>query len=93
VGGRRGGGEGRSGGAVAEEAGGQLQCECECECGDYAASSAAEPFLEDEQEHEREGWPEVDAGSDRHLDAGPVSNVSLGRSPSGRLPPAYGEQI
>ncbi|KAJ7166242.1 hypothetical protein C8R46DRAFT_1192617 [Mycena filopes] len=31
--------------------------------------------------------------SERHMDAGPVSEASLGRSASGRLPPAYGEQL
>ncbi|KAJ6478120.1 hypothetical protein C8R47DRAFT_1323180 [Mycena vitilis] len=53
--------------------------------GQRAASE--EPFLENEP------WHEVEEGGDRHQDAGPVSNVSLGRSASGRLPPAYGEQI
>lgn len=31
--------------------------------------------------------------TDRHTDAGPISGANLGRSDSGRLPPAYGEQI
>lgn len=30
---------------------------------------------------------------ERHLDAGPLEGATLGRSPSGRLPPAYGEQF
>lgn len=30
--------------------------------------------------------------TDRHLDAGPLPDLMLQRSPSGRLPPAYGEQ-
>ncbi|KAF7370066.1 hypothetical protein MSAN_00636600 [Mycena sanguinolenta] len=45
-----------------------------------------EPFLEAEGQDE---W----TSSERHRDGGPVSDVSLGRSASGRLPPAYGEQI
>ncbi|KAJ7103921.1 hypothetical protein C8R44DRAFT_858959 [Mycena epipterygia] len=53
-------------------------------------SPSEEPFMEEE---EREPWVEVPAGAERHLDAGPVSDVSLGRSASGRLPPAYGEQF
>ncbi|KAJ7167202.1 hypothetical protein C8R43DRAFT_1121641 [Mycena crocata] len=48
-----------------------------------------EPFLE-EEDHEREPWRDVDLDLDRHQDGGPVSDVSLGRSASGRLPPAYG---
>ncbi|KAJ6481052.1 hypothetical protein C8R45DRAFT_1100609 [Mycena sanguinolenta] len=46
-----------------------------------------EPFLEEEERQEE--W----TGSERHRDGGPVSDVSLGRSASGRLPPAYGEQV
>jgi hypothetical protein len=30
---------------------------------------------------------------ERHTDAGPISTSTLGRSASGRLPPAYGEQL
>ncbi|KAJ7181148.1 hypothetical protein C8R46DRAFT_1071556, partial [Mycena filopes] len=54
-------------------------------------ADSSEPFLEEEG---HEPWMEVDpvpAGSERHRDGGPVSEVSLGRSASGRLPPAYGE--
>ncbi|KAJ7227739.1 hypothetical protein B0H12DRAFT_239227 [Mycena haematopus] len=49
---------------------------------------SAEPFLEAE-EGQDEGW----VMDERHRDGGPLSDVSLGRSPSGRLPPAYGEQL
>ncbi|KAJ6481009.1 hypothetical protein C8R45DRAFT_1100574 [Mycena sanguinolenta] len=44
------------------------------------------PFLEERRTEGR--TPD----SERHRDGGPIS-VSLGRSPSGRLPPAYGDQI
>ncbi|KAJ7885376.1 hypothetical protein B0H13DRAFT_2535830 [Mycena leptocephala] len=43
-------------------------------------ADSEEPFLEGETD-------------DRHHDAGPMSDVILHRSASGRLPPAYGEQI
>ncbi|KAJ7066310.1 hypothetical protein C8F01DRAFT_697534 [Mycena amicta] len=47
-----------------------------------------DPFLAaDTDELDR---PLPDSSGERHLDAGPV--LSFGRSPSGRLPPAYGEQ-
>jgi hypothetical protein len=56
---------------------------------------SAEPFLEEEEgpERDQEGWLGTDGTSERHQDGGPVSDVSLGRSASGRLPPAYGEQL
>lgn len=46
-------------------------------------ADSEEPFLEGE----------MDSADDRHHDAGPMSDVILHRSASGRLPPAYGEQI
>ncbi|KAJ7623754.1 hypothetical protein FB45DRAFT_926653 [Roridomyces roridus] len=49
-------------------------------------AASEEPFLETD---EREPWQLVD---ERHTDAGPVG-LSLGRSASGRLPPAYGELV
>ncbi|KAF7309988.1 hypothetical protein MIND_00371600 [Mycena indigotica] len=52
-----------------------------------------EPFLEaDELDLKRPAARSTRSGSERHLDAGPV-DVSLSRSASGRLPPAYGDQL
>ncbi|KAJ6449600.1 hypothetical protein C8R47DRAFT_1327093 [Mycena vitilis] len=45
-----------------------------------------------EASDEVETWLQAD-GSHRHQDGGPVPTANLGRSESGRLPPAYGEQI
>ncbi|KAJ7509540.1 hypothetical protein B0H11DRAFT_2216449 [Mycena galericulata] len=55
-------------------------------------ADSEEPFLEAE---EAGAWGGAGGAltDERHRDAGPVSQVSLGRSPSGRLPPAYGEQF
>ncbi|KAJ7486642.1 hypothetical protein FB451DRAFT_1391543 [Mycena latifolia] len=58
-------------------------------------SGSEEPFLavEEAEADEHPSWLEPEPAFERHRDAGPVSDVSLGRSPSGRLPPAYGEQM
>ncbi|KAK7024770.1 hypothetical protein R3P38DRAFT_3395909 [Favolaschia claudopus] len=63
-----------------------------------ARSPSEEPFLEGEDERQADDGTSHGHGAwgsdvERHRDAGPVSDVSLGRSASGRLPPAYGEQI
>ncbi|KAF7308264.1 hypothetical protein HMN09_00674300 [Mycena chlorophos] len=57
---------------------------------------SAEPFLEADEHADSDmavgSVRSLGELSERHTDAGPVRSVSLGRSPSGRLPPAYGEQ-
>ncbi|KAF7331835.1 hypothetical protein MKEN_00063600 [Mycena kentingensis (nom. inval.)] len=55
--------------------------------------ASEEPFLEADEVAATAVAPSMlSSGSERHLDGGPV-DVSLSRSPSGRLPPAYGEQM
>ncbi|KAK7451740.1 hypothetical protein VKT23_012420 [Stygiomarasmius scandens] len=53
-----------------------------------AAPGQTSPGLSLGDDYENQNW-----STERHMDAGPVPESMLQRAPSGRLPPAYGEQF